>query len=188
MSAPLRSGACAILILCLGACVDKRTKEEAAAGEAPAAVPAAAQRVGAIEPWLSCIECVAHELDSAVARGRRDPAARTELGDALLGPLQAGEAVDVQLRRSHARLAAESEPGDGGDPLPGEAEYVAHYRENIANRRRVRAGIAIARIGGLEADRMLDSAANGRLRTPGDSISVQARRALVVARDTSRDR
>ena len=135
-----------------------------------------------VEEWLTCIECDAGQLDSVVAAAGRDPKLVDTLGQALLGAHPGIDAIDSQLRAAHADLVTEPTDGAFLEPLPSEEEFVLHYRARMLAVRRVRAAIAVARVGGPSAGGLLDSAAAGLVRFKADSIPADVRRKLAQVR------
>jgi len=135
-----------------------------------------------VEEWLTCIECDTGQLDSVVSSASRDPRLVETLGQALLGPQPSVAALESQLKAAYVDLASEPAGGAFAESFPSEDEFVVHYRSAMLAVRRVRAAIAVARVGGPSAAGFLDSAAAGFVRAGADSIPSGMRRKLARVR------
>lgn len=135
--------------------------------------------------WLECEECVDEELKGVALLGKKEVAAVDSLGEDLLGGPSA-------TRRSNVRQQIESSYEEDsvyavstGSQLPEtKSKYVDHYLGNYINTYRIRAARALVEIGGTRAAAILDSAASGFVRTPGDSLRADAKLKLLFFRDS----
>ena len=135
-----------------------------------------------ITPWLLCDECVDGELDSVVALGAR---AVRALGRALIGPpTDRGDNMRRQFITRWNRIAAYL-ADRGRQPAMTQTDYVTLNFENYEASYQQRSAIALGRIGGPRAIRLLEGAVRnaraGRLAYRPDVVTV-IQRALADAR------
>jgi hypothetical protein len=134
--------------------------------------------------WLECEECVDGELERVARLAKKEGAAVDTLGEDLLGGPSTTRRSNVrqQIDSSYEEDAAYAR--STGSQLPGmRSKYVEHYLDNYINLYRVRAARALAEIGGPKAAAILDSAAHGTVRTPGDTLRADAQLKVRHARD-----
>ena len=143
-----------------------------------------------IYSWLQCEECVDGELAAVKALGtgwRTGKATVDSLSDDLLaGPSAQRRAnVEHQFLVSFKSDSAEAILSVLPSVLPvTSTEYVRHYQDNFVNLFRIRAAIALARIGGSKATAVLDSAVAKHFRTQGDTLRPDAQLDLLFVRDS----
>lgn len=135
--------------------------------------------------WLVCEECIDGELDTVKILGHNKPATVDTLGEDLLGGPSATRRDNVrkQFEQSFEEDTAYA-VSEGSSLQVDRDEYVDHYLDNFVNLYRVRAARALAEIGGPKAGVILDSAAQGVVRSPGDTLRADAQLAVLFARDS----
>jgi hypothetical protein len=141
------------------ACVLTNTAMAGAAREGPAMLTPnqAALAQNTIIKWLECIDCHDHELEKVAQLG-------ITAVPSLIATLQQGpsEAQREMMRRRLITLFARLKPSGEGKPNVEntllEPAYVEHYLNGYSHRIRIRAAIALGRIGGSESKAALQSA------------------------------
>lgn len=146
---------------------------------------------------LRCEECSAADFDAVKNLAASKPAVVDTLSEDLLrGPSpEQRSRVRRQFLETYREdsLFQDSLPpadvrrSEHELPLPAVVErsdeFVEHYLGNYVALYRVRAASALARIGGDKPRAALDSALAGHLRSPGDTLRSDVRRAIQLARD-----
>ncbi|ALA59288.1 hypothetical protein [Nitrospira moscoviensis] len=124
---------------------------------ATAAKETAAVR-NAVHAWLECIECRDEELKSVVALG--DAAVPHLVAALLLGPSPASREVMRQnLFESFQSLQQYAASHTSFQFKSTQIEYIKHYMDNYIALYRTRASVALAEIGGVEAEEALHAVA-----------------------------
>lgn len=144
---------------------------------------------GQVDAWLHCIECSDGEADSLLALGRRKagPLFKRLRTDLLAGPSPGRRHnVQEQFRRTYQAMQtyASDHPDDVSVLGTVEADFVRGYLENYLSSYRLRAGIGLVRVAGTAAMPVLDSAIQGHLTTPSDTLRDDVKSALLFARDS----
>lgn len=110
--------------------------------------------------WLECVDCLDHELEKVARLG-------TTAVPSLIATLRQGpsEAQRESMRRRLITLFAQSKHSGGHKPGHGktmsESSYVEHHLNGYSNRCRMRAAIALGRIGSPESKAALQAALHG---------------------------
>jgi hypothetical protein len=138
-----------------------------------------------IDPWLLCHDCTDGELDSLTALGKLVPETVESLStDLLAGPSATRRAnIEQQLEESFTEDTA-YEASTGVTPTISSTEYVRLYASNYVAVYRARAGVALARIGGVRAGAALDSAIADQLRSASEPLRADVKKAVKSARDS----
>jgi hypothetical protein len=160
-----------------------------ACGDQPADVRSRSDPRQLIDAWLMCEECIDGELKAVVALGAdsstRQPAVESLIGGLLAGPSRRQVAnVRQQFMESFQEDSVYATTVLGTAPVTGSTEYIDHYLGNFIAVFRTRAALALARIGGPRATAALDSALQGGLRDPDDSLRSDVLASLRFARDS----
>jgi hypothetical protein len=135
--------------------------------------------------WLQCEECVDGELERVALLGKKEAAAVDSLGEDLLGGPSARRRSNIRQQTESSYVEDSVYAVSVGSQLPGtRSKYVDHYLDNFMNLYRIRAARALAEIGGPKAAAILDSAAHGHVRTPGDTLRADAQLNVLFARDS----
>jgi hypothetical protein len=165
-----RWAAATMVLLPLAACLTRRDRSQ-------------------VDAWLHCIECSDGEADSLRALGARKRTAtvRQLRDDLLAGPSAARRHhVQEQFRETYQALKkyASLHVHEVPDITATQADFVRGYLDNYLALYRVRAAVGLARVGGSAAVPVIDSALQGNLTTPLDSLRDDVRFALEYARDS----
>jgi hypothetical protein len=138
-----------------------------------------------IDPWLLCQDCTDGELDSLTALGKLLPATVESLStDLLAGPTAARISnIEQQLEAGFSEDTA-YENSAGVTTTITSTDYIRLYSGNYVAVYRARAAVALARIGGVRAGAVLDSAVAGQLRPPSEPLRPDVKVAVKSARDT----
>lgn len=113
--------------------------------------------------WLECTECNHGELEAVVRL--KILALPGLMASFREGPSPANrEAMRVHLMRSYKHLAEYKARHQSFNLAITETEYLDRYLENYIAQYRIRAAIALGRIGGLEAKRALEDVQLAPLR------------------------
>jgi hypothetical protein len=125
----------------------------------------------AVVSWLECEECTEGELEKLLRYGEL---AVPTLGAVLeRGPSPASlERYRLHLESSYRNLIEYSRTHDEVKIDQSEEEYVKQYLENYQAHHAVRSAQALAKLGGVEARRILDAAGKRKMR---EDVSVVVR-------------
>lgn len=106
-----------------------------------------------IVAWLECIDCRDGELQAVLALG--DTAVPYLVQALLGGPSPASREVMRQHLVESFQSLQQNAPSHNTSPLSSQQDYVQDYMDNYIAAYRIRASIALGKIGGPEAEEAL---------------------------------